>query len=217
MVSLIGLVSGIFQDFLKPLLFQRHVPTPAEVEEIRSLALLFAGKSEGELRDAFGFDEMLERNEAWLLQRYAATVLEIETDLDEFMEADSEMLLLSGGMVNMETGLFTPEDPDRVVRFVLLPKSYVAHMAELRRFASSPFLDEKTRGLIGEYIDLAEQNAYILGDVLEKAAGELPERLTKPPFAGPVIWIHNRYARRFRQLSPKAEEISTSLRSYLSR
>jgi len=87
--------------------------------------------------------------------------------------------------------------------------------AELKRFGDSPFLSKETRALIGQYIALADENVTILGDVLNKAAGELSRRYPKASDPVSDVWISNRWANAFENLSPKALEIQENLRGYV--
>jgi hypothetical protein len=185
---------------------------------LRSLADEVSGKSESMLRDEFDFDEMVETNAGFLFARYRKAAFGIPFDFERYIKAGTAMRILpgGGGIVNMETGAFTPEKTDRDVRHLILSPAYEKRVSELKRYSDSPFVPQTTKAAVEHYLDVAESNLDLLGELLEAASKELPEKY--PTSKTPVsdIWIHNRFVRHFHDLTPAADAIKYDIGKYVA-
>jgi hypothetical protein len=189
-----------------------------QFEEIQKISELFDGKTEGDLREEFGFNQMFKRNVDWLFARYRhSSFKERFNDNAGVLALGVSFKILEGGggTVERETGKFTPEKSDRIVTLLIIPERFEKTTSVLRKFGDSAFLTEETRNLIHEYIALADANAIILGDVLDEAARELPRRYPRASDKESDVWINNRWVDRFKNLGPKAREIQENLRRYV--
>jgi hypothetical protein len=191
---------------------------PSQLEEVRRVAEIFSGKSESDLQNDLGLDELIKRNVDLLFASYRHSAFNEKLEIQSVIRVGDTMKVLAGGRgtVNLESGKFTQEKSDRAVKYLILPQAFLEAVARLRKFHDSPFLTEATRKLLMEYISLTNENANLLGDILEEAARELPTRYPKPTDEMSWIWINNRFVQKIQQLEPKARAIKNNLREYVA-
>jgi hypothetical protein len=190
---------------------------PIQFQAVQKISAHFDGKTEVDLRDDFGFEQVFKINVQVVLGSYRKKAFNEPFNLAPLLKSGPTLKVLEGGggVVDKDTGKFHPEKSTRIVRGLLLPESYTQTVGIFNEFGDSAFLTEKTRKLIADYIALADENTTILGDVLNDSALELPKRYPKASDDESDIWINNRWVDRFKNLSPKAREIQQDLRTYV--
>ncbi|HWZ96860.1 MAG TPA: serine protease [Candidatus Dormibacteraeota bacterium] len=198
-----------------------HRPTeavlPFQFQEIQQVSENFNGKTEIDLRDAFGFGEIFKTNTQFLLCSYRQKAFHEKCDVAHFLKTGTTIKILEGGggTVDKETGTLHPIKSNRLVKGLILPSAYTERTAIFKKFGDSLFLTEHTRKLIAEYLSLVDENTTILGDVLNDSASEFAKRYPQPSDPASDIWINNRWVDCFKNLSPKAREIQNDLRTYV--
>jgi len=189
---------------------------PFQLQEVKNISELLDGKSELELRNEFGFEEMFHTNVAWLFASYRHQAFKEPVDWKPFPGMTLMVMEGGEGQINLDTGELTPKVKTQSrVKYLLVPSAYTNSVKTFRTFSESPFLSDRTKTLMLEYLDLANTNILILGDVFEKATGELSVRYPKATDHESEIWIYNKWVYRFRDLKPKAEEIQKNLGNYV--
>jgi hypothetical protein len=187
----------------------------AQLEEIKEVAKLFEG-GEDYLYDNSDLQTIFDNNMARIIAEYRKVFFAENYEAKSLVGETAKIMQGGGGMVDMETGSFTPEKSNRLVKYIVLSKKHNEHLRRLGDFADSIFLHEKARSLVQEYIEILEENTMLLGDVLDECAREFSSRYKSADTKFETIWIHNRWAQNYKELSPKADEIRSELRRYVA-
>jgi hypothetical protein len=203
-----------------------NVPPPlpdSEIEQIKQLDAIFAGRDENELRTLFGYQEMvrlnIEINKQRLLQyqQTGGTFFDYEPYRQgREMQGDSSWapkkleMKAYGAQLTLDIN---------VVSLLVLPTEYSVNKKHLLQFENSSFLPVDVIANVKDFDRALEDNTNSLFKTLNVAIREDPNYFIKhddlaTPYFGA---IEGRYYRQFELLRPIADKIGDSTRAALRR
>ncbi len=206
-----------------------------QIEEIKQLFDIVIGKDETELRNYFGFDELITVNATALLDDYALLRLGMKID-----DVKRPYLAITDKIINTEgpgVSIYSVDSPripaellaalpnDRTpaqqwdeYRFAVihLTPTYVGQSKRLEQFLGSPMLPVECVELVRSLRDTMKKNVLAIFRVLTEAAKDLPKHVTteKDMMRVSAMWITSRYAGAFQPLKADADKIVTFIRSH---
>lgn len=207
-----------------------------QVEVFTSIMKLFNGKSEYEIRQAFGFKEMLRANILSLLDDYAQVFFDINIDPDKrpYNKRDCPRSMITpefaerylvAPTVSVESEIEGEGHPaiskeefwnNYIYGEICQPVSNIEMLAQLDEIMKSPFLTSESIRLLSKIKETVEDNMLKIGEVLSTLAKDLPricpnitalERLD-------IAWIENEYNKEFISIDIYCNELTDYLRKY---
>ncbi|MEV5038851.1 hypothetical protein MRBLBA21_003752 [Peribacillus frigoritolerans] len=208
-----------------------------QIKEFSKELEIFNGKSEPELRDEFGFENMFIYNTLIMMDSYALLFFDLKIDKKERPYGESEMAIVKKEDVDkyfsindghIEEEIIDKEDnkPDPSTKHAVwskydhallsLPKEYSEMKKKFLKLQSNPLLPEKLITLLVEYEKVVMENMDILREIIIECSQEMPQKYSNVNtlMKATNSWVYSRYNSRFINLSPKAEEITKYIRSY---
>jgi len=87
----------------------------------------------------------------------------------------------------------------------------------LEKLGKSAFIPKQYERLVRKYLDVAGNNVVLIGEILTEASKELPEKYPNVEALKRIslLWIENRYTKKFKLLEPFARKIEAFVREYL--
>lgn len=203
----------------------------AQMEQLRRVLQLLAGKDELALRRDCGMDLLEEANYAKLYDDYARISFGVDiepegrpyhhsvcltTRID--FEALSSFPVSLDPKARDETIHIVRAENWKDYRFseVSIPTVQSKYLERLETLLIEPLLPAECAVLIQKYLDTIENNINIVQEVLQEAVAQMPvhypdlEAMDGSPWA----WLHNRANKVFWQLEPVAEEVAVFVRGY---
>lgn len=197
-----------------------------------------------DLRNKFGFQELIEVNMVALYDSYARQFFDLNVPQEEspynitkcpqiriFAEAGGTYrssfpnLRLADGHLKSEDQP-AKEVPDPNTRAALwagykynairLPKQFVEKEEEIASIADSPLITRELARLISDLEQTVDANVALVSTVLTEAAKEMPEKYPNVDTLkkSSFGWILVRYNKGFAHLEPKSEAIADYMRKY---
>ena len=206
-----------------------------QVEEVKQLFKIVIGKGETELRQYFGFEEIIQMNAIALLDDYARIRLgkEINYEKRAYMRTTEKIFNMEGSGVEMhfiETpsippellteimDIRTPEQRWQEYRYevIHLVSAYIKRCKRIEQFIDSPMLPAECVELVRALRNNLHKNVQLIFSVLTETAAELPKHFPteKEMSHGNILWISNRYSGVFLPLKPDADRIVAFIRSH---
>lgn len=210
-----------------------------QVEVFSSIMELFNGKSEIEIRRAFGFDKMLKANILCLLDEYASVFFNYHVDVEkrpynktacpqsmitaEYAErylvaplsplkSESE----STNQINQQT--VSKEDfwNSFIYGEICEPACTMNIMSQLDEIMKSPFLTSESIRLLSKIKETVEENMLKIGEVLTEIAQNLPNMCPslEALMDFDISWIENKYNKEFVSIDTYYSELTDYLRKY---
>jgi hypothetical protein len=199
---------------------------------------------EFDLRNKFGFRELMEVNTVAMYDSYAYQFFDLNIPEEEspYNSAKCPQLRIfaeAGGTypssypsLRLDDGHLKSEEqptrdvPDPNTRAALwarykynairLPKQFVEKEAELTRIADSPLITQELARLISDLEKTVDANVALVSTVLTEAAKEMPEKYPNVETLkkSSFGWILAKYNKGFTPLEPKSEAIADYMRKY---
>ena len=209
-----------------------------QVEVFTSIMDLFNGKSEYEIRNAFGFDTMLQANIFNLLDDYARTFFDINIDPDKrpYNRKDCPTSLVTTEFAEryLITVTFPTENQDNneaktqptvtkgdywndyIYGEICQPNSTVKMISQLDEIMKSPFLTSESVQLLSKIKETVEENILKIGEVLTAVAKDLPKICPDIDSLKtlPLSSITNKYIEVFTPIEPYCSNLTDYLRKY---
>jgi hypothetical protein len=207
----------------------------AQLQEFTQLLSLFKGKGEAELRNEWGFDDLIDYNSMALLDAFGVTFFDVRVDLRErpygptncpqFMTTPERVRLVEDPFIEVPTKVENDNRDGRVraavwTRYtydtIHLPCKLLDAQDRLMKILESPLLPKKCVELIGQYRTLIDNNVGYIRNTLTDVSAELPEKYGSLEALRKAsnLWIRNLYNDRFEPLKPKADQIVQFIREY---
>ncbi len=200
------------------------IPSQSEIaqnDEIKNLEQFVIAKNENELRQTFGFPEMMNINITMIAHKvsYIRQVGGRAFDLTPYISGGREMLFnsdVAGNTLSRQGGGFRLDpDPNRVP-LIVLPEEYSASLKLLNKYIDSDELPSAIVSQIKEFETAITDNAELLLRVLDETLRDHPDYYINYNDINSLHWheIDNAYFGRFTMLKPKAQKIRDAIRDF---
>lgn len=197
-----------------------------QLAEMKTILSLLVGKGEVDLRDEFGFDEALLANTVRMMDEYAQFKFGVEFDTDRpYSPSNCPIAIVPGDafLVRVSDGALVPsidvkresdpdfatEWPERFQKMISVPNKFSEAEQKIEVLLDNPMLPSKLVELLEGYLNAARSNLRLIGDVVYKAAEEMPERFPDLDSLenSKSSWLRNRFISSITQMKPKATAI----------
>ena len=210
-----------------------------QVEVFSSIMELFNGKSEIEIRRAFGFDKMLTANILCLLDEYAFVFFNYHVDVEKrpynktacpqsiitseyaepYLVAPSSPLKSECGITNQPTSQTANKEDfwnSFIYGEICEPACTVNMISQLEEIMKSPFLTGESIRLLSKIKETVEENMLKIGEVLTGIAQNLPNMCPslEALMDFDISWIENKYNEEFVSIDTYCNELTDYLRKY---
>lgn len=196
---------------------------------------LFIGKNELALRDDFDFKALFNANACFLLDSYVASIFGEQFDPDKrpYNPLDCPMKILSmDALVKSSKAQTNLSNSAIDVHYsqvwigdwksyrtinLYLNKQCCEMNQSITRILENPLLPLKLAELLSEYLNLVAKNQFVLMEILDDAAKDLPARFPSLQAIDPLLWsrgLWGGYMEKFIHFKPPADEIVKFVRCY---
>lgn len=202
---------------------------------LNELALQFVGKDELELRRELDFNSISEINAYKLLDDYARLYFDIEVDADSrpyntrdcpitVFRLDTKVITDVTHRTEIHKRDKKPDSrtkPDiwSEYRFegIRLTRVHYDKFRNIDILSKSPLVPKRCQLLVANYLGTVSKNVELFYDVFDEVSKKLPKLYPNTEALAEVdlMWIQNRYNRKFKLLAPLANQIEDFLRNYL--
>lgn len=209
----------------------------SQLQKLSEILSLFLGKHELELRNQFGFEELMHANIIRLCDVYAEIFFDINFDPDSRPYSSQycpQRNVKMGASPSVSTAHIEVENNDESIQkidprvraamwgryqreFLAIPKDSVESNSVLTRYIEDPLIPDSIVELLSLYRSTIEKNQSIFGNILDRVAPEMPEKYQSLDDLEKFQpdWIRKIYMKEFIHLKPLADEIISYTKNYL--
>jgi len=193
-----------------------------QLDEIKQLDAIFSGLDENNLRNFFGFDEMVYLN----MRMYQARIEQYKKtgnrsfNITPYVQGQ-EMLLdttIAGEHLNQTPGGGGYDFDPSQIALVVLPQKYSTNKKMLLRYENSSLLPSSVIIRVKNLDDTLQENAVQLIRVMDMSFKENPDNFLYYNIPATPYWhvVETRYWRQFKNIRPTADQIRDVCRQFLN-
>ncbi|WP_312198316.1 hypothetical protein [Anaerospora hongkongensis] len=204
-----------------------------QLDDLKSLMKIFAGKKETDLREQFGFDLLVRANTALLLDNYTLHMFGqhlFNSEKAPFNKekcpsciASEKVLMLDNSHIRDTTKQEHQKKPSpdqwtkQEINMILIPKEMSDMQASLETILESPFLPKDCAKLIEHFQEVCFKNIFLMRKILSECSCHLLDKYTSIDSLqnASITWVSNKYYGEFSSLKKEADIISDHIKNYL--
>lgn len=211
-----------------------------QVKIFTQISSLLGCKGEMDLRELFGFEELINANSLKLLDDYASLFFNVKINRESrpYSKDKCPGSFIKKEFIEKNTVLVTQDtqfDDDSVLKndtniddnkdiiwseykfgFIYVPIKTFKMLDSIDEINKSPFLTKISIMYLAEIKKTVHENIMMISDVLTSISQQLPEiyKSLESMRNGNCFWIHNAYNKTFIPLEPCIDKLIDHLREY---
>lgn len=205
-----------------------------QLEQMREILSFFVGREEGKLREDAHVDELYRFNAFKLMDTYGETFFPIKVKKGERLYDDVKHFRAKAELFSLVDEHIRPSSPDGASHheeerrrrreawpgdpsgMILIPTGLVEYRDRIRSILEDPLVPSACAELLEEYLYAIEKVISSIGDLLDWAAPQMPDRYPSlDDFeVSTDAWLHARWIRNVEELKPHADAITKFAREY---